>query len=745
MFFLLLSHRHLALSSLLICAPLAFADNVRSFEQPFQAPQLKPSQTDRGGVGLIQMPSGRMSDEGAFSMGYNYSDEYQFYALSLQLMPWLETTIRYTQVNDVLYSSFEEFSGNNKYADKGIDAKLRLWQEGRWLPEVSIGFSDIGGTGLFDGEFIAASKRFFTNDYGQFDVTLGLGWGYFGERSNFSNPLCSAAERFCSRTSSFSGNGGSVDYNRWFTGSTSMFAGIEYQTPYKPLRLKIEYDGNDYSGDFPVTHGGVDMTPKTPWNLGAVYGVSDGFDLRLSYERGTTMSLGFTFSTNFDTIKSPWLDDDAPSLETSQPTTLDGVNWTKLDNELNSFAGYQTEKIYQENETVTVVSQQNSKYRDRDIALERAATVLANNLPDEIQSYTIIEESQHIPVKKTKISAKKYKDIANVAYFNPSIKDAIIDLPAEEVDSTLLYDNFKPLDYAFTPHLTQSFGGPEAFYLYSLSMDGSASYWLTQSLQLSSSVSINLIDNYDKIKFNVTPDGTSNYRVRTLIRAYTRDNDANLSNLQLTWFQKYGKNWYQQVYGGYLETMFAGAGTEVLYRRPGSNWAIGADINAIAQRDPNSVFGIFSDDNEYQNKRKTRFGSDAKVLARGTTGHLSLYYQPEWHFLEGTKLQLDVGKFLATDVGVRFDFSKQYKSGVIVGAYASKTDMSAEQFGEGSFTKGFYLSIPFDTISLKPTNSRGNFAWQPITRDGGQMLSKQNSLYDITDMVSPWFQRPNLN
>lgn len=735
--------RRTSITSLLVCSNIAmatysYANEANYFAAPFQGPQLKPSQTDFGGVGLMQMPSGRMAEDGSFSFGYSNNSEYQFYSISLQLMPWLETTIRYTQVDDLLYSNDESFSGNTKYTDKGIDAKLRLLEESHWLPEVSAGLRDLGGTGLFDGEFIAATKRLSTKNYGQFDFTLGLGWGYLGGRGNISNPLCTAADRFCNRISDTQGKGGSVDYQRWFTGPTSIFGGIEYQTPYEPLRLKLEYDGNDYSQDFPVIRGGIDMTPKTPWNLGAVYAVRDGFDVRLSYERGTTVALGFTFTTNFDTIKTPWIDDPVPTLGTDQASTLNDVNWKKLDAELSEIAGYQTEKVYlEDNDTVSLVVKQNSKYRDRNIASERSAAVLANHLPTDIESYKITEESQNIPVKSTKISAQGYRDIANVDYFNPSIKDAIVDVPAQDIDAEPIYDNFEPLSYGFTPHLTQSVGSPETFYLYSLSMDGGASYWLTNHLQLSSAVSINLADNYDKMNFDVTPDGTSNYRVRTLVRAYIRDNDANLSNLQLTWFQHYGQNWYQQIYGGYLETMFAGFGTEVLYRQPNSNWAIGADVNAIAQRDPDSVFGIFKNENDYD--------ANTKVLARGTTGHLSLYYQPKWSFLEDTMFRVDIGKFLATDIGARFDFSKQYKSGVIVGAYASKTNMSAEDFGEGSFTKGFYLSIPFDTVSLKPTNSRGNFNWQPLTRDGGQMLGKRYSLYGITDMVSPWYQRPNQN
>jgi hypothetical protein len=723
-------------SNILLIAPIYAEEADYLASAPFQGPQLKPSQTDFGGVGLMQMPSGRMAEDGALSFGYSNNSEYQFYSISLQLMPWLETTMRYAQVDDVLYSSDESFSGDTKYTDKGIDTKIRLLKENHWLPEVSVGLRDLGGTGLFDGEFIAATKRFSTDGYGQFDLTLGLGWGYFGTRGNISNPLCTAADRFCDRISEYSDNGGSVDYNRWFTGSSSLFGGVEYQTPYEPLRLKLEYDGNDYSQDFPVTRGGIDMTPRTPWNVGAVYAVNDGFNIRLSYERGTTAVLGFTLSTNFDTIKTPWVDDPIPALGTQQATTLNDVDWKKLDHELKTVAGYKTDSIYQDGDTVSIIAEQN-KYRDRDVAAERAAAVLANNLPTDIVTYNIIEENKNLPLKSTEISAQNYRNIANINYINPSIKDAITDIPPEEIHSDPLYENFEPLSFGIAPRLTQSVGQPEKFYIYNLSVDGNASYWLNPHLELSSSVTLNVINNLDELNFTVPPDGTSNYRVRTLVRAYVENNDAYMSNLQLTWFQKYGQNWYQQIYGGYLETMFAGVGTEILYRQPNSNWAIGADVNAIAQRDPDSVFGVFQNDNDY--------GNNAKVLARGTTGHVSLYYQPQWSFLEDTMFRVDVGKFLATDVGARLDFSKQYKSGVIVGAFASKTNMSAEEFGEGSFTKGFYLSIPFDTIYLKPSNTRAKFGWLPLTRDGGRVLDKRNNLFELTDVVSPWYQRPNQN
>ena len=44
---------------------------------------------DFGGVGLIQMPSGRFNDEGEFSIGTRLNEEYHHYYTSIQVMPWL--------------------------------------------------------------------------------------------------------------------------------------------------------------------------------------------------------------------------------------------------------------------------------------------------------------------------------------------------------------------------------------------------------------------------------------------------------------------------------------------------------------------------------------------------------------------------------------------------------------------------------------------------------------------------------
>ena len=49
--------------------------------------------------------------------------------------------------------------------------------------------------------------------------------------------------------------------------------------------------------------------------------------------------------------------------------------------------------------------------------------------------------------------------------------------------------------------------------------------------------------------------------------------------------ERLSTNWSDAVYGGYLESMYAGVGGEVLYRQPGSKWAAGVDLNKVQQRD----------------------------------------------------------------------------------------------------------------------------------------------------------------
>jgi hypothetical protein len=614
-----------------------------------------------------------------------------------------------------------------------MDFKVRLIEEGYYLPELSVGVRDFGGTGLFDGEFVAASKRF-----GPVDFTLGMGWGYMGTSGNVTNPFCKVSDKYCERESGFKDNGGSVEFERWFKGEAAIYGGVEYHTPYQPLTLKLEYDSNDYSEDYPVRGGSADMTQHTPWNIGAVYRFTDWGAAKVSYERGDTLTLGLDLSTNFNEMYSIWRDTEAAELRPSEVETVDSIDMAILADNLETIAGYEQAKILVDDNSIVVKGTQ-VKYRDRDIAVERGATVIANAVPSYIETYKIIETDKSLDLTETTVDAQAFKAAANNSYLNAQISDASHTHELERKKSVIYHDGRERFDASISPNLAQSFGSAENFYLYSLGVYTNASVWATNNIELSGSLYFNLIDNYDKFNYTIPSDGTDQTaRVRTLFRSYVED-PVRLDRLQLTWFEDYGSGIYTQAYGGYLESMFAGVGGEILYRPFNQNWAIGADMTAISQRDPESWFGTFDEELQYHEKDQAYY----KVIDKGTTGFVTGYYTPQWDFLSDTLLKVGVGKFLAGDIGTRIDFSKQFKSGVIAGAFVSLTDMTTEEYGEGSYTKGFYVSVPFDLVTVKPNSGRAGFTWLPITRDGGQVLNKQYNLFDQTDARSPWFQRPS--
>ena len=79
-------------------------------------------------------------------------------------------------------------------------------------------------------------------------------------------------------------------------------------------------------------------------------------------------------------------------------------------------------------------------------------------------------------------------------------------------------------------------------------------------------------------------------------------------------------------------------------------------------------------------------------------------------------------------------------NGVAMGAWATKTNVSAEQFGEGSFDKGIFVHVPFDLMFPKTSADVAQFVWNPLTRDGGARLGRSVALYDLTNLrdARPW-------
>lgn len=674
-------------------SPLASADRYRT------------TQHDFGGVGLLQTPTARMAPEGTFSFNANRTSPYSRYSISMQPIPWLEGTLRYVAVSNRRYSNVEAFSGDQSYKDKAFDAKVRLMQENYWLPELSLGFRDLAGTGLFSSEFLVGNKRFY-----DLDVSLGIAWGYIGNRGDFGNPLGFLGSDYDSRDATTVGTGGDFSIDNYFRGKPSLFGGVEYQTPWDPLRFKIELEGNDYKSE-PLNNP---QSQDSPVNLGVVYSLTRGIDLTAGWQRGNTAMFGITLHTNLKSNPLPakLLD---PPPERRQPlpagVSAGAVDWANVSERLQDNAGFEVEKIEIKDRELIVTGEQKT-FRNEAQGLGRASRILDNSTSEgSYDWYTLVNKRRGLTVSETSINPERLRDLEENRIDERDMRRATVLARPSQLDSELVHaEPLEKFDYGLSLGYNQNVGGPDGFILYQFLARVRGEYRFDYNQWLHASVGANLINNFDKFR---TRGESELPQVRTNIREYLTSSDVVLENLQYTHTRRLDRDLYAMGYGGMLESMFGGVGGEVLYRPHGDNWAIGVDANWVRQRGFRQDFSF----------------RDYSTL----TGHMTAYLQTSFYNILA---KASAGRYLAGDIGGTIDLSRRYNNGITVGAYATRTNVSSEEFGEGSFDKGIYFTFPFDAFFARSSTSQGTIGWNPLTRDGGARLSRFYQLYDLTESAN---------
>lgn len=640
--------------------------------------------SDWGSVGLLQTPSARMQDVGNFSLSFNRVEPYTKMNVFFQPFKWMEAGFRYTSITNRPYGPANT-AGDQSYKDKGFDVKFSLWDESAYVPALAVGFRDIAGTGLFSGEYLVSSKRF-----GAIDASLGVGWGN----------LAGAPQRFTPGSAV-----GNFQFSNYFSGTPRPFGGVQWHTPWMPMVMKAEYDGNEYQNE-PL---GNRFEQKSNINFGMTYRLYPWLDLTAGYERGNTLSVGLALHTDLSKLTTPKLNDPPRvPVAAGRPQTL--PDWTKTARDLNVQTDWKISQIKTEGAqlTVTVDDPRGVYWQER---VDRAASVLHRDAPAEVDRFVLRYQSRGMDLSEQIVDRQDWVAPRLQPMSPTQQSDAVLARTAapESAGRAQFEAKPSPWDTNFRIGYSQSFGGPDSFVLYQFYAEESVRMTLGRpDTWLTGAVRLRLLDNYDKFTYTA-PSNLP--RVRTHIREYLTNSALTMPNLQATHAKKLSENHYASVYGGYLEEMFAGVGGEWMYRPFASRFAFGIDANYVQQRDFNQNFAML----------------DPKY--RVATGHATAYWDTGWN---GVELRGSAGRYLAGDIGVTAEASRQFRNGVVFGAYATKTDVSAQQFGEGSFDKGIFLSIPFDAMFTKSSTRVANFEWKPLTRDGGAKLWRYERLYDIT-------------
>lgn len=672
-----------------------------------------PSFSNYGTVGLVQMPSARFFEEGSISFTWSHLEPYLRGSIVAYPFNWFEASYQYTDVNNKLYSDIKEFSGSQSYKDKGFDAKFLLFKERRYLPAIAIGIRDVGGSGLFGAEYLVASKYIKNVDF-----TAGIGWGIM-TNNGFKNPLSQINSRFSNRTlDSGTGDtqGGEFNINSFFAGEEAgFFAGAEIFIPKtNGLRLKLEYDANDYDLEsyFPLKQ-------SSRVNMNLTWPISKRFQVKLGYIRGDTLNFGFSYS-GFYAKKDPYVKKKDPPKVIPRAATFRRVNARDPNNlYLSSLKYLRQENLYLQtadiNDSVLSLSFSQNTHISYPRAIGRAARVLDQLAPEYIDTFKITNLNADMSMFTTEIPRDAFQASESLNLTSELMRKTAIykeDSPTHHKEHKFQPRTELPLFInKFSPAVRSQIGGPDGFYFGDLSIAMHSELILKKNLSISSAVSIGVLNNFGPLKLasdSVIP------HVRTDIVQYLKQSKrAHITRLQANYFLNPYKSFFIKFSGGILESMFGGIGSEALWRPFGENYAIGAELWRVQQRAYDMTFSF----RDY----------------RTTTGFINMYYKEP---RSKVTVALKGGKFLAGDSGINFDISRRFKSGFTLGVFASKTDISKFEFGEGSFDKGFYFHLPIEVFYPEHTKGVTGFGLRPLTRDGAAILTHGLHLWGVTDQSS---------
>ncbi len=667
-----------------------------------------------GATGLIDMPSGDVQDDATFSFSTSVVGPLTRATISFQITPRLSGSFRFQTWRDwnTLFPADEP-----KFDDRSFDLRYQILTESRYVPALTIGLQDFTGQGYFASEYVAATKTF--GD--RIKVTAGLGWGRLGSYGGIGQP-------FGDRPPVATVDRGKPNVDQWFRGEAAPFAGIEYKINDR-WTFKGEYSSDAYLLE--DDERGI-IERDSPFNFGFEYQKGPNVRYGLYSLHGTEVGLVFHLILDPKNRATGGVMGAAPvpvklrPRRSADPDAYDGGWVTQPDagpllraNLAKRLAvdGIIIENLAYKADTVQIRIR-NNRIDAGSQAIGRTARALSHIMPASVEVFEIVPVvngigASKITIRRSDLEALEYAaDNATLLRNRVAITDAG-PVPSYAVGDEDLYPKFRwSLKPAF--RISEPLKGDVGLRL-------SAAYDIRPGLVLSGSVYKRLFGNVDRSN---APSASVLPHVRSDGSRYSKFGDPALETLTLAWYARPAADVYSRVTLGYLERMHAGISGEVLWKPVDSRLALGAELNYSKQRDTDGGLGF----GEY----------DYDVV----TGHVSAYYD----FGNGFVGELDVGRYLAGDIGATVSLDRVFVNGWRVGAFATVTDATSTEFGKGAFDKGIRFSIPMNWALGQQSKSTFGTTLRPAIGDGGARLDVHGRLYDSirdyhTDALDPEWGR----
>lgn len=663
----------------------------------------RPTLNLYGSPGLVDMPTGEALSDGQFTVGVSYFGGITRSTLTFQATPRLSASFRYTGIENLNRGGFETFR------DRSFDVRYLLKKEGRVWPAITVGLQDFAGTGIYAGEYVVATKTFDGPRIpGSLKVTGGLGWGRLGSAGSIGAPFGGARPGFDS-----SGRGGELSVDQWFRGPVAPFAGVEWQIDDR-WGVKAEYSSDSYVQETELSDV---FTRKSRFNFGAEYQYSDRLRVGAYYLYGAEFGINFQVQLNPAKPASPLIiKPTGPVAQRPDRTSQPGAYSTEWSADTNAptvlrdklkpvlAASGLTLEALQVSPAEAELRYRNDRYQATSVAIGRAARALAQVLPASVETFRIVTVESNLAqsavvIRRSDLESLEYDpQAANALLAVSGIGAAAPTLPGAVVNAGL-YPDFA---WSISPYISPSYFDPDEPVRADAGLALDLSYRPAPGWEIAGTVKQRLLGNVGD------SSRTSDSRiepVRTNGVLYARDDDLFVEDLYASKQWKPGNDVYARVTAGYLERMFGGISGEVLWKPVGSRLALGVEANYVQQRDFSGM------------------GFQDYSVA---TGHASAYYE----FNDDYHAQVDVGRYLAGDIGGTVTLTREFANGWRVGGFVTLTDVSSDDFGEGSFDKGINLTIPVNWFLGTPDKRSVSTTIRPTQRDGGARLTVPGRLYD---------------
>ncbi len=666
----------------LLTAGIAPAVNAQNFGASFGS---------NGSVGIIDMPNAVMQPDGQTSWSFVGNGTMSGATFNFQLLPWIEASTRSVILDDWTAPGVA-------FGDTALDLKFQLFREGNMRPAVALGFRDFLSNGPTTSEYLVATKGFGSN----LRVSAGVGWGRLGTY----NPI---GEFLGPRPAMDNG----IGFDHLFAGDAALFAGVEWQTPIDNLTFKAEYSSDAYTGE--QVFG--DFERDSPFNFGLEYQLGPHIALGAYYNYGTDFGFRVTVSGNPNAPITPQDIGAGPAPVNARPhdvtrDTAWAANPAVRNAMINALAdalGNDGIRVKQGriDGNVLALYIDNTKYSRNPMAVGRLARILAGSAPASVEIFQITLMAGALPtttmeIRRSDLEAQVDRPDAGMRSFETTqFSDAPFNIAGDTVWMPDVYPRFS---WSINPRVPINLFSAGGVGQLDFLLVGNANYQISRGFGLNMAVSQRLGGNIGE---GAGPSVSPIPHVRSDVALYDNTGPV-VTRLTADYLFKVNPAVYGRVSAGYLERMFGGISGELLWKPTNQSWGTGVELSYVKQRAFDSMFGF----QEYE----------------ALTGFASVYWNTGFQELEA---QLDVGRYLAGDWGATFSLSRQFTNGWEVAGFITLTDVSFADFGEGNFSKGVSLTIPFAWTLPFESRSSVSVNLAGFGNDGGARLNIANRLYPI--------------